>query len=174
MQNKLMAFLLATAFLLPLTLTAKEKRGADLIVEILNGNKISGELITVKDHSLLISKYGVDVSVDIAEISVITIVKKSRALTNAGVGFLAGAGLGALIGLRAYDAEKAKGGWMLFDQEYYALGGGAVGGAAGALAGVIASAVAAKDKTIQFEGKSEAWIKHELSDLREIARVKEY
>ena len=41
-------------------------------------------------------------------------------------------------------------------------------------AGVIASAVAAKDKTIQFEGKSEAWIKHELSDLREIARVKEY
>jgi len=57
-------------------LDAKEKRRAKLVITKKNGQQIEGELLTVKPNSLLLlDTEGKDVSVAIANIKVIRIVK---------------------------------------------------------------------------------------------------
>ena len=59
----------------------RKKHGANLIIQKINGQQVSGELITVKPSSLLLlNTEGKDVSVDIEEIKVIRVVKKSKRL----------------------------------------------------------------------------------------------
>nr|NIM58563.1 hypothetical protein [Candidatus Aminicenantes bacterium] len=69
-------FLIFYLMMLPTSLYAK-KRGAKILVTKKDGQQIQGELITVKPNSLLLlDTEGKDVSVDIADIKVIKIVKK--------------------------------------------------------------------------------------------------
>ena len=92
-------FLIFSLIMLSANLYAKERRGATLIITKKDGQQIKGELITVKPNSLLLlDTEGKDVSVDIADIKVIRIVKKSKVLQGLGFGLLIGAGLGALNG----------------------------------------------------------------------------
>jgi len=90
MSKKLLVLVLVCILIFPLGLAAKEKKGADLIIQKTDGTQIGGELIAVKENSLLLldRESGVDVSVDVKDIIVITIVKKSKALQGAGLGFL--------------------------------------------------------------------------------------
>ena len=82
-------FLVISLVMLSANLYAKERRGAKFIITKKNGYQTEGELITVKPNSLLLlSITGRDVSVDIADIKVIRVVKKSKAYLGAGLGLI--------------------------------------------------------------------------------------
>ncbi len=92
-------FLVFSVLVLSGNLLAKERKGAELIVQIKGGQQVKGELITInKDALLLLDPEGADVRVDIDDISVIKIVKKSKTLLGVSLGLIAGVGAGALIG----------------------------------------------------------------------------
>lgn len=164
-------------------LYTKERRGVELVVQKKDGKQETGELIAVKQNSLLLlDSEGLDVSVNIGEIRVIKIVKKSKSLVLGGIGLVSGAAIGALIGyLLGDDPPFMVTGFgpimtgpplMTADEKALALGsicgiaGGALGGIGGAIAGV--------DKIIQIEGKSETEIEKVLNRLRKKARVPYY
>ncbi|MGB6865507.1 MAG: hypothetical protein WBE11_07415 [Candidatus Aminicenantaceae bacterium] len=67
-----------------------QKPGAKVIIQKIDGQQFRGELIAVKQNSLLLKEYesGGDITVDVEDIAVIKIVKKSKALLGAGIGLL--------------------------------------------------------------------------------------
>ncbi len=72
-------FLVFSLMMLSVNLYAKEKRGAKLIVRKKEGQRIEGELITVKPTSLLLlNTDGKDESVSAEEIRIIRIVKNPQ------------------------------------------------------------------------------------------------
>ena len=75
-----------------------KKHGTNLVIQKKDGRQISGELIAVKENSLLLldSESGADVSVDIKDIKVIKM-KKSMTRLGMGIGCVAGVltGLGS-------------------------------------------------------------------------------
>jgi hypothetical protein len=78
----------------PGNLWAKSK-GAQLQIVKLDGEVIDGELLRVKDNSLLLMTSASDVTIDINEINEINIKKRK---TKSGKGALIGAGAGFLVG----------------------------------------------------------------------------
>ena len=157
-------FLIFSLMMLSVNLYAKERRGAKLIITKKDGQKVEGELITVKPSSLLLlNTEGKDVSVGIADIKVIRVMKESKALLGAGLGFLIGVVPGALIGYRV--------GWRTSEG---ALWGGVVGGLAAALIGGFIGISLGKEVTIQIEGMSEFEMQEALDKLRKKARIRDY
>jgi len=147
----------------------REKHGAKLIVTKLDGQLIKGELIAVKPNSLLLlDTEGKDVSVGIAEIKVIRIVKKSKA----GKGALYGLLIGGVIGVAA-GSIGGKDDYMFSSSALAAIGGLAFG-LYGALLGAGIGAVVGTDKKIQIEGKSDLEINDVLEKLRKKARIRDY
>lgn len=181
MKKCISLFLVFSSFVLSGNLYAK-KKGAELIVQKIVGQQVRGELITVKENSLLLldSESGADVSVDIREIKLIEIVKKSKSLAWGGIGLISGAVIGALAGYIEGDDPYMSGGTGMFamtgpglfsadDKAFmYGFSCSIAGGAIGAIGG----AIAGKDKIIQFEGKSETEIRKALNKLRKKARVR--
>jgi hypothetical protein len=173
-------FLVFLLMMLSANLYAKERRGAKLIVQrrgdqvqtrykdtpwetsVMTG--IRGELIAVKPNSLLLlDTEGKDVSIDIADIKVIRVVKKSKLLLGAGIGLVVFGACGALRGSASHPDDSA-----------YMLWGGILGGGAGLLVGALIGAVAGTDKTIQIEGMSDLEIREALDKLRKKARIRDY
>jgi len=165
-KKSIALFLAFSLMMLSANLYAKERRGAKLIVTKKDGQLIEGELITVKPNSLLLlDTEGKDVSIDIEDIKVIRVVKKSKALLGAGLGFLIGAAVGAAVG------GSLEAGWLHGGIEMSALIGGL---AFGALGGFIVSSEG-KDKTIQIEGMSDFHeFREALEYLRKKARIRDY
>jgi hypothetical protein len=152
--------LVFSLMMLSVNLYAKERRGAKLIVTKLDGQRIEGELITVKPNSLLLlDTEGKDVSVDVVDIEIIRIVKKSKA----GVGFLLGGGLGALSGL----VPEAR---SFFSQGERVI----IGAIFFSLIGTLLGALAGADGTIQLLGMTDSEIQETLDYLRKKARVRNY
>ena len=89
----------------------QEKKGAKLKVEKNDGQQVTGELIAVKEDSLLLldSETISDLSVDIKDIKAITIVKKSL-----GFQFMV---YGALAGV-LYGSSKKKPFYMKIDHNH--------------------------------------------------------
>ncbi len=176
-------FLAFSLMMLSVNLYAKERRGAELIIQrkservektrlegtpwetsVITG--IWGELIAVKQNSLLLlDAGGKDVTVDIADIKVIKIKKKSMARQ----GFLAGGIAGAIIGYATYK-EPTDGFIIDFGPGLSALAGGIAGG----LIGLVVGTSAGKGKTIHFEGMTDSEIRETLAKLRKKARVRDY
>ena len=158
-------FLVFSLVMLCVNLYAKERRGAKLIVTKKDGQQIEGELITVKPSSVfLLDTEGKDVSIDNADIDLIRVVKKSKALLGAGIGFLIVGSI--MLGLLSGVDEFTLGGpisWALYF-------GVVVGVPVGTLAGVVAGT----DKTIQIEGMTDSEIQETLDKLRKKARVRNY
>ena len=149
-------------------LYAKEKRGAKLLITKKDGQQIKGELITVKPNSLLLlDTEGKDVSVGIADIKVIRIVKKSKALLGAGLGLIILGG-GTALSIAIFGT------WESDEVLDVALFGGAIGAAAGLLIGGVTGALLGKDKTIQIEGMSDLYIQEALDKLRKKALIRDY
>lgn len=134
-------FLIISLLVISSNLHAKERRGADLLILKTDGQVIRGELIAVKQNSLLLkdSKSRADMSVDIKDIKVITIKKKSKTLLGAGIGFLTGAVLGNIL------AE----GWKHPLDEFFE--GTAIFGSIGALIVGISAAGSGADEIIEIE-----------------------
>ena len=176
-RNKLVSLFLVF-FLLTLSgnLYAKERRGAKLQITKKNGIQIAGELITVKPNSLLLlNTEGWDASVGIADIKVITIVKKSKIGKGILYGLLIGGGTGALVGFMGGDDPP--GSWPLYwslTAGEKAAWGGILFGSLGLLIGGVAGAVSGTDKTIQLEGMSDSEIQETMDKLRKKARIRDY
>ena len=158
-------FLAFSLMMLSVNLYAKERRGAKLLITKKDGQQIKGELITVKPNSLLLlDTEGKDVSVGIADIKVIRVVKKSK---GARTGFLIGGGLALIGGIGQIGAEVH--GFIpsfIDGLIFFAL--------PGALIGVIIGAVAGKDKTIQLEGMTDSEIQEAMDKLRKKARIRDF
>ena len=164
-MKKVIALILVLSLLVSIhgELLAKEKRGAELQIQKKDGEEVRGELIAIKQNSLLIldSVLKTDLSVDIDEIKVIIIMKISKAL----VGVIVGGALGALLGYMSYQPsvgftiDFGRGGTTLVA----GLMGGGIGAAIGALLGI--------DEKIQIEGKSAGEIRGTLEHLRQKARI---
>ncbi len=170
-DKKLIAlFLIFSLVMLSANLYAKERRGAKLIITKKDGQLIKGELITVKPNSLLLlDTEGKDVSVDIADIEVITIVKKSKVWTGAGLGALIGGGVAALCNELFWKANGEQ-----YMKHIITAFVGVIGGAAGGLIGALVGARAGTDKTIQIEGRPDLEIRETLEYLGKKARVPDY
>ncbi len=162
-------FLFFSLIMLSVNLYAKERRGAKLIITKKDGHQIEGELITVKPNSLLLlDTEGKDVSIDIVDIKVIRIVKKSKA---AGKGSLTGLKIGGGLGLIAFVVN-------IGNEEHSAIASFVdtiiLIGLPAVLIGAIIGGAAGKGKTIQIEGMSDSEIKEALDKLRKKARIRDY
>jgi hypothetical protein len=161
-------FLAVSVLTLSVQLTAKEKKGADLIVQKRDGTQIRGELIAVKENSLLLleRETGADVTVDISDISAATHVKKSKLIQGAAYGLLIGGASGA--GIAAifvdWDDNFLEGLPVIFWGIISAVIGSFFGGSIGAGAGT--------DEKMNFSGRSDAQIEEILEKLRKKARIK--
>jgi hypothetical protein len=163
----LVATVLALLILvLPVALSARERRGAYLEITLKDGHYVVGELIAVKpDSLLLLNPAGTDDSVDLVGINIIRIVYKSKAGRGLVIGGLAGA---LIINVAAFAdplTEPNLTGVIVL---------GALGAIPGALVGLAAGSLAGKDKTIQLEGKSESEVRKALAYLRGKARIRDF
>jgi hypothetical protein len=168
--DKLVAtFLAFLILLLPAALSARERRGAKLVITLKDGHSVTGELIAVKPASLLLLNLaGKDESADVAEIRSIRVIRKSQVwkggLYGFAAGFLGGAGY-CFIRSAEEGAGQDTGGLLAYGV-FFAIPAGIIGLGAGALAG--------SDKTIQLEGMPEWAVKSVLTDLRNKARMRDY
>lgn len=167
MKKIVSLFLVFSVCALSMPLSSKEKEGADLIIQRTDGTQVREELIAVKENLFLLMERdsGADVSVEIKDVGVIIIVKKSKTLSRAGMGILVFGGSGALVGAIMRDT-------ILWDRGTTIVVDAGVFAGIGALIGANVGAVAGIDKTIQVEGKSDSEIHEILEKLRKIARVK--
>ena len=148
---------------LPAVLSARERRGANLVITLKDGQQIKGELIAVKpDSLLLLNLAGKDESVDLVGIRSIRIVIKSKARLGGACGLLAGTLIGGIEVALEGGARVEIGLGIVFG----GILGGVVGRGVGAIAGT--------DKTIQLEGKSESEVRKALAYLRKKSRIRDY
>jgi hypothetical protein len=155
-------FLAFSVMALCANLLGYEKRGSQLAVEKVDSRRVFGELIAVRDHSLLLLSDGSDVSINLHEVKAIRIDRKSKAWLGAAIGFSLG------TGYAIYDLSDE--GALLRGYVIWSV----VAGGALALVGAGLGSAFSADKTIQIEGKSEADIEQILDDLRKKARVTDY
>ena len=88
-------------------LKAKERKGADLIIQRTDGTQVRGELIAVKEKSLLLLERDsrIDTTVNIYNVDVIKVVKKRKR----GLKILAFTGGAALLGYVMWEEEDKRG-----------------------------------------------------------------
>ena len=187
MKKFVFLFLVFSILTLSIPLTAKEKKGADLIIQKTDGTQVRGELIAVKQNSLVLMERdsGADVTVDIKDVNIIKIVKKSKTLAWGGIGLVSGAVIGVLGGYLSGDdytigATGFAHTWpgpppgppLSYTADEKALISGIACGIIGGALGGIGGAFAGADKTIQIEGKSDSEIQEILEKLRKQARVR--
>jgi hypothetical protein len=167
-------FLVFSLMILSLPLFAKKKRGAKLLITKKDGQQLQGELITVKPNSLLLlDAEGKDESIDIVDIRIIRIMKKSKFWTGAGIGLsitaIFGVVLGTIGAIKGVSLEEGIPNplvGLIASLLQFGLPCALLGGLIGAIAG--------KDKTIQIEGMTESEIQKAFDRLRKKARVPDY
>ncbi len=168
MKNKVLVLVVIFSILIcSENLMAKERRGTELMITKTDGQQIAGELIAVKPSSFLLldPKTGADVSIEIGDIAVIRIMKKSKAWTGGAFGFAAGSLAGISFGALISDMEDVR---LSFGSFIFIV---AIFGATAAIPGMLIGAILGTDKTIQIEGKSPLEIKAVLEKLRSKARI---
>ncbi|KPK78725.1 MAG: hypothetical protein AMJ89_00540 [candidate division Zixibacteria bacterium SM23_73] len=169
-------FLVFSLLALSGNLIAKERRGAKLVIQKKDGQEVSGELIAVKKNSLIMLVSGADASIDIQDIAVIKIVKKSKLWKGAGLGLLLG-GLGGAMFADATTDPEERGDFFnppprrVINRKSDYITGCAI---SLAIIGGIAGLLDGKDKINQIEGKSDLEVKKALEKLRPKARIPDY
>ncbi len=151
----------------PLALGAQEKKGAGLIITCRDGTQVSGELIAVKPHALLLlSPVGKDESVDVSAISAVTIARRSKAGTGFLMGFLVGGIAGGIVAnnLNKGDSPGERGTAAFFGVLLFGSLAGLVGLGIGAASG--------SDQTIPFDGSAGPGTLAALKKLRGMARLR--
>ena len=146
------------------------KHGAVLIIQKKDGRQIKGELITVKQNSLLLldSATGADVSTNVNYIKVIKILKRSKIWEGIKIGGLTGALCGLLLSLTNSLP------WQVWPTRHFYWWGAMLGGFFGGVLGGGVYAFAGADKTIQIEGMSDSEIQETLDELSKKARIRDY
>jgi len=164
--RRFFASMLVVLFLtLPGAVLAQEKRGANLIVALKDGPSVAGELIAVRQNSLvLVSPAGKDETVEISRISIIFIAKKSKAGKGFLTGFLVGGIAGGVLGSQFNKGDEGYEGRAI-------LAGVLLFGALGGLIGLGIGAASGGVETIEFAGLSETQKSQVLKRLRGMARM---
>ena len=170
MKKSVSLFLVFSLLSLSGNMFANERKGAELYIQKKYGYYERGELIAVKQNSILIlERYsGADVTVDIRNIRVIKVVRESETLVGGIIGLFLGGVIGYFIGYPQGD----EGGFVIISKPIAGGIGAAIGGVSGALVGAGIGIAVGADKTIQIEGKSDSEIQEILAKLRKKARVK--
>ena len=162
----LSVFLVFSIMMLSVNLYAKERRGAILEIWEKDGRLIKGELIAVREKSLLVlDTEGKDVSFDIPDIfSIRVLKKKSKPGKGALKGLLIGGGIGALSGgIAGHPDEIVSNG----------LKTAILSGGIGALIGAIIGASSGRIKKIIIEGMTDSELQGTLDYLRKNARIRD-
>ncbi len=150
------------------------RKGAELYIKKKDGHYERGELIAVRQRSLLLldSYSGTEVAVDIDDIRLIKIERKPLAQEGAYIGLFIGAATGVVIGAR--EAEKEKNEDFLFSwfSKFAFVAYGLALGLAGLIIGGISGKIVSADSIIQVEGKPDLEIKKILEKLSKKARIK--
>lgn len=173
MRKFVSLFLIFSLLALSGTLMAKEKRGAELMVQKKYGQWVRGELIAVKENSLLLlSISGADVSVYIKDVNAIKIMRKSKTILGVGLGLLIGISIGALGTIIGWEIWA----WAPHDTKTKYRIMARVGVVSGLVGAVVGGNIAhnSRPETIQIEGKSPEEIKEVLEKLRQKARITNY
>lgn len=147
---------------IPDGLSARDKRGADLVVTKLDGTQVAGELIAVKPESLLLLSESRDLSIARGEVRTVRIVRRSHGALFAGIGGAAGAVVGATAGAYIFNSNS--------DDQPAGLTSGLAFGALGALAGLLANAVITGDSHFPIEGRPEEDVARLWERLRRYSR----
>jgi len=152
--------------MLSVNLYAKERRGAKLSVWKIGDQKIKGELIAVKEDSLLLleSESGADVSVNIKDIAEIRTVNKASVTTGAVFGILIGGVIGVFWPIGTSVAS---------DGEESGIMAGILIGSGVALISVLIGHMAGSKRYV-FSVMTDQEIQEALDYLRKKARVRDY
>jgi hypothetical protein len=149
---------------------AKEREhGKELTVQKKDGGIVKGELIAVRGHSLLLDSSNLsENSIDIGDVSAITIINKSQIWSGLGLGLLVGVGGGVVAGYASGDDRP---GWFSLTAGEKAFLGGAVFGVIGIVVGGIAGALAGIDGTIDVNDANDPYQTSKvLEKLRSLSR----
>lgn len=156
-------FLIFSFMMLSVNLSAK-KHGAKLIITKKDRTQFKGELITVKQDSLLMLVHKEkDVSVDIRDIEKIVILNKSKLKIGGLSGCAIGGAAGCYIGSK--DEYEPLGASMLY---------GTIGANIGLLVGVLTGLAAIPNEVILIEGMTDSEIQETLEKLRRKALIRNY
>ena len=160
MRSSTAGFLVGAIFIgcfaLPPGLSAKSKRGADLVVTKLDRTRVSGELIAVRPDSLLLLGPGEkDVSVALADIGAMRIVRRAPTGLLTAAGVLLGSGLMGMA-----TEPSLEWGWAH----------AAAAGIAGGIAGLVSGVISAKDRSFAFWRGPKSVSGRVLDRLREFSR----
>ena len=180
-MNKTLSRWTATAaalliIFLPGTLSARERRGANVVITMTDGRYVSGELVAVKPDSLLVlNLHGADESAELAGIKSVRIDRRSKARSGAILGAVAGTLItsvwAALAPVRIIP-------WSTGHDHMSTAGVilvGAAGGAAGGLVGMGIGSLSSSDTTLHFDGKPGSEKRAQaLAYLRGQARIRDY
>jgi hypothetical protein len=147
--------------------------GVRLHVYKMDGHEQEGELIGVKNSSLILYQSNLNFSVDIKELRMIRVLKKSRAAQGALLGLVIGTVAGG-VGGAIYFSGASNDEWSNFFRVLLTMLASAGGGGIGLLTGMVVGSIQGIDETIQIEGRSDADIDLILQKLRRRARVPEY
>jgi hypothetical protein len=167
-------FLVFSLVALSGNLMGKERKGANLTIQKIDGQEVMGELIAVKKDSLLLldAETNSDITIQITDVKAITIRKKSRMLELGLLGALGGAAAQGLVGKTSRtssnpvdDDENI----ASHTQTSFVLYGAIVG-----CVGLLLGAVIGMNKKIKIEGKSDVEIDAALKKLSKKARVPNY
>jgi hypothetical protein len=148
-------------------LQAKDRRGATVRVGLKTGASVQGELILVREDSLLIrDRSGRELAYNIGEIMSLSITGRRR-FPAAFVGFVAGVAVGYAVGANPTNWPHAEETLVL-----NGIGKGLLFGGLGALAGSLLSMNSRREDTRYFllEGMTERQVQEALALLRKKAR----
>jgi hypothetical protein len=114
-------------------LTAKERRGATVVVTMIDGSLVKGELLTVKADALLVydQDAGQGKNIDLQQVVQVKVLKKSKALLGLAIGLGVGLGFCALNPDMAGHANAGIGQIYIPLMSLSGLGGGLLGAFAG-------------------------------------------
>lgn len=148
---------------LPAGLSGQSPRGATLLVTKTDGSQIAGELIAAKPEGLLLlDGRGLDVSVPIADIQAVRIIRRSKAFPSLLIGTAAGAVGGFLALYKVTEGEYG-------EHDLLVPATLSIAGAAG-LIGFVVGALAGKDITFTVAGRSKAEVDRFWERLRTSSR----
>jgi len=153
-------------FVLAGSINARQKAGAEVVVQKIEGTKVEGELLKVKENSLVVHQMDSGgISIPIAEIAKIRVIKKTKWGKGLLWGMVAGAGTGAFIAYSNPEPEGFRG----------ASGAKILGlafGVMGAGLGSIISLADGIDSHYALAGKPQTYINRIMEKLKKKARFK--
>jgi hypothetical protein len=152
----------------PGVLLSKGRRGARVVVMLRGGGSVSGELIAVRESSIIVLDHAeADRSVDVTDISQIRVQRKKRGVGPAGImGVVIGAACGVTYAL---VQSGGHGDFVMPAALPCGLLGGLLGGAIGF--GVAGAGGEYREQAINFTTMTDSQIGPALARLRAQARI---